>query len=155
MKVTVEELSPSKRVLRVEVPSDRVAERVEAAFREWGQKLQLPGFRRGKVPMEIIRRRFEAEVQEEVLRELIPDSYREALTEAAVDPVSQPTVEDVHFHVGESLTYRAVVEIKPLVTAKDYRGIALERERVGVADPEVDRALEYLREDAAEYAPME
>jgi trigger factor len=155
MKVTVEELSPSKRVLRVEVPSDRVAERVEAAFREWGQKLQLPGFRRGKVPMEIIRRRFEAEVQEEVLRELIPESYREALTEAAVDPVSQPAVEDVHFHAGESLTYRAVVEIKPLVTAKDYRGIALERESVGVAEPEVDRALEYLREDAAEYAPME
>ena len=155
MKVTVEELSPSKRVLHVELPSERVTDRVEATFREWGQKLQLPGFRRGRVPPEIIRRRFEAEVHEEVLRDLIPDSYREALTQAAIEPVSQPAVEDVHFHAGEPLTYRAVVEIKPPVTAKDYRGVTLERETVEVSDREVDRALEYLREDAAEYVPME
>jgi trigger factor len=155
MKVTVEELSPSKRVLCVELPPERVAERVEATFREWGQKLQLPGFRRGRVPREIIRRRFESEVHEEVLRDLIPDSYREALAQAAIEPVSQPAVEDVHFHAGEPLTYRAVVEIKPSVTATDYRGIPLEREKVEVSDQEVDRALEYLREDAAEYVPME
>ena len=155
MKVTVEELSPSKRILHVELPPERVAERVEATFREWGQKLQLPGFRRGRVPREIIRRRFEPEVHEEVLRALIPDSYREALTQAAIEPVSQPAVEDVHFHAGEPLTYRAVVEIKPPVTATDYRGIALEREKVEVTDQEVDRTLEYLREDAAEYVPME
>ncbi|RPI09032.1 MAG: trigger factor [Zetaproteobacteria bacterium] len=155
MKVTVEELSPSKRVLCVELPPERVAERVEATFREWGQKLQLPGFRRGRVPREIIRRRFESEVHEEVLRDLIPDSYREALAQAAIEPVSQPAVEDVHFHAGEPLTYRAVVEIKPSVTATDYRGIPLEREKVEVTDQELNRALEYLREDAAEYVPME
>jgi trigger factor len=155
MKVTVEELSPSKRALVVELPPERVADRVEATFREWGQKLQLPGFRRGRVPREIIQRRFESEIHDEVLRALIPDSYREALSQAAIEPVSQPEVEDVHFHSGEPLTYRAVVEVKPPVTARDYRGIALEREKVEVADQEVDRALEYLREDAAEYVPME
>ena len=155
MKVTVEELSPSKRVLHVELPSERVADRLEATFREWGQKLQLPGFRRGRVPREIIQRRFESEVHEEVLRALIPDSYREALTQAAIEPVSQPAVEDVHFHAGEPLTYRAVVEVKPPVTVRDYRGIALEQEKIEVTDQEVERALEYLREDAAEYVPME
>jgi len=155
MKVTVEELSPSKRVLHVELPSERVADRLEAAFREWGQKLQLPGFRRGRVPREIIQRRFESEVHEEVLRALIPDSYREALTQAAIEPVGQPAVEDVHFHAGEPLTYRAVVEVKPPVTVRDYRGITLEQEKIEVTDQEVERALEYLREDAAEYVPME
>ena len=155
MKVTVEELSPSKRALHVEVPPERVADRVEAVFREWGQKLQLPGFRRGHVPREVIQRRFEAEVHEEVLRALIPDSYQEALTQAAIEPVSQPAVEDVHFHAGEPLRYRAVVEVKPPVAVQDYRGVALEREKIEVSDQEVDRALEYLREDAAEYVPME
>lgn len=155
MKVTVEELSPSKRALNVEVPTERVADRVEAVFREWGQKLQLPGFRRGRVPREVIRRRFEAEVNEEVLRALIPDSYQEALTQASIEPVSQPAVENIHFHTGEPLRYRAVVEVKPPVTVQDYRGVALEREKVEVSDQEVDRALEYLREDAAEYVPME
>lgn len=155
MKVTVEELSPSKRALNVEVPTERVADRVEAVFREWGQKLQLPGFRRGRVPREVIRRRFESEVNEEVLRALIPDSYQEAVTQSAIEPVSQPAVEDIHFHAGEPLRYRAVVDVKPPVTVTDYRGVGLEREKIEVSDQEVDRALDYLREDAAEYVPME
>jgi trigger factor len=155
MKVTVEELSPSKRALRVELPPDRVAARLEATYQEWSRRLQLPGFRRGKVPRAIIERRFKEDVQDEVLRALIPDSYQEALTEAAIEPVSQPTVEDVHFQTGEPLTYRALVQVKPAVTATDYRGITLEREQTEVTDQEVDRALEYLREEAAEYVPME
>ncbi len=155
MKVTVEELSPSKRALHVELPSDRVAAQIEATFREWGRKLQLPGFRRGKVPHEIIRRRFQSEVQDEVLRELIPDSFREAVAQTALQPVGQPTLEDVHFHEGEPLTYKAVVEVKPAVTVTDYRGLAVERDKVEVADQEVDRALEFLREEAAEFIPME
>lgn len=155
MKVTVEEQGPSKRILHVELPSERVADQLEATFREWGQKLQLPGFRRGRVPRDIIRSRFQAEVQEEVLRTLIPDSYREALTQTALEPVSQPDVEEVHFHAGEPLTYKAVVEVKPSVTVTNYRGIALEREKIEVTDQEVERALEYLREENAEYVPME
>ncbi len=155
MKVTVEELSPSKRALHVELPPERVAATMEATLRELGRKLQIPGFRKGKVPPEIIQRRFQSDLQEEVLRELIPDSYREALAQADVHPVSQPKVEDVHFHAGEPLTYRAVVEVKPPVTVKDYHGIVLQREKVEVTDQEVDRALEFLQEDAAEYVPME
>ncbi|HSB70282.1 MAG TPA: trigger factor [Candidatus Methylomirabilis sp.] len=155
MKVTVEELSPSRRALHIELPPDRVAARLEATIRELSQKLQLPGFRKGKVPREIIQRRFEADVKEEVLRELIPDSYREALAQAALQPVSQPQVDDVQFHAGEPLRYRAVVEVKPSVEVRDYRGITLTRDKLAVADQEVDRALEYLREEAAEYVPME
>jgi trigger factor len=104
---------------------------------------------------EIIQRRFQSDIQEEVLRELIPDSYRQALTQVDLTPVSQPRVEDVHFHAGEPLRYRAIVEVKPPVTVKDYRGIPLERKAVEVTDQGVDRALEFLREDAAEYVPME
>ncbi len=155
MKVTVEELTPSRRVLNVEVPTERVADRVEAVFREWGQKLQLPGFRRGRVPREIIRRRFESEIHDEVLRTLIPDSYQEALAQAALEPVGQPNVEDVHFQAGAPLTYKAVVEVKPPVAVQDYRGVPLEREKVEVSEQEIDRALEHLRVDSAEYVPME
>jgi trigger factor len=155
MKVTVEELGPTKRALVVELPTERVSSQLEAKLREWERNLALPGFRRGRVPRAIIQRRFDHELREEVLRELIPDSMREAVEQTALAPVSQPTVEDVHFHEGEPLTYRAVMDIKPAVTATDYRGIALEREKTEVTDAEVDRALEYLREDAAEYAPME
>lgn len=155
MKVTVEELSPSKRALHVELPPERVAATMEATLRDLGRKIQVPGFRKGKVPPEIIQRRFQSDLQEEVLRELIPDSYRQALAQTDLTPVSQPRVDDVHFHEGEPLRYRAVVEVKPPVTVTEYRGIPLERKSVEVTDQEVDRALEYLREDAAEYVPME
>jgi trigger factor len=139
----------------VELPPEQVAATMEATLKELSRKIHVPGFRRGKVPPQIIQRRFQSDLQEEVLRELIPDSYREALTQVDFTPVSQPKVEDVHFHAGEPLRYRAVVEVKPPVTVKDYRGIPLERKAVEVTDQEVDRALEFLREDAAEYVPME
>jgi trigger factor len=155
MKVTVEELSPSRRALNVEVAPEQVAATMEATLKELSRKIHVPGFRKGKVPPEIIQRRFQSDIQEEVLRELIPDSYRQALTQVELTPVSQPRVEDVHFHAGEPLRYRAIVEVKPPVTMKDYRGIPLERKVVEVTDQEVERALEFLREDAAEYAPME
>jgi len=155
MKVTVEELSPCKRALHVELPPEQVAATMEATLKELSRKIHVPGFRRGKVPPQIIQRRFQSDIQEEVLRELIPDSYREALTQVDFTPVGQPRVEDVHFHAGEPLRYRAVVEVKPPVEVKDYRGIPLERKAVEVTDQEVDRALEFLREDAAEYVPME
>ena len=155
MKVTVEELSPSKRALNVEVAPEQVAKTMEATLKEMSRKIHVPGFRKGKVPPQIIQRRFQSDIQEEVLRELIPDSYREALTQVDLAPVSQPQVEDIHFHAGEPLRYRAIVEVKPPVTVKDYTGIPLERKAVEVTDQEVDRALEYLREEAAEYVPME
>jgi trigger factor len=155
MKVTVEELSPSKRALHVELPLDQVAATMERTLREWRRRVQLPGFRRGKVPPEIIQRRFQSDLKEEVLRELIPESCRQAVAQAELTPVGQPRVEDVHLHDGEPLRYRAVVEVKPPVEVRDYRGILLERKPVQVLDEEVERALEYLREDAAEYVPME
>lgn len=155
MKVTVEELSPSRRALLVELPLDQVAATMETTLREWRRRLQLPGFRKGKVPPEIIQRRFQSDLKEEVLRELIPESYRQALAQTDLTPVGQPRVEDVHFHDGEPLRYRAVVEVKPPVEVRDYRGVPLERKPVQVSDEEVERALEHLREDAVEYFPME
>ena len=155
MKVTVEELSPSRRALLVELPLDQVAATMETTLREWRRRLQLPGFRKGKVPPEIIQRRFQSDLKEEVLRELIPESYRQALAQTDLTPVGQPRVEDVHFHDGEPLRYRAVVEVKPPVEVRDYRGVPLERKPVQVSDEEVERALEHLREDAVEYVPME
>jgi trigger factor len=155
MKVTVEELSPSKRALLIELPAERVTTAREATVRDLSRKLQIPGFRRGKVPAELIQRRFQADVNEELLRELIPESYREALTQTDLRPVGQPRVEDVQLSAGAPLRFRAVVDVKPPLEVKDYRGIGVERGKVEVTDQEIERGLEFLREDAAEYVPME
>jgi len=155
MRVSVEELSPCKRALTVEVPPDAVRPAVEGAWRKLGQRVALPGFRRGKVPREILERRFHDAIREEVLHEVIPTSYRQAVEQSQLRPVDPPTVEDVSFELGEPLRYRAVVEVKPSVDLKDYKGAAVSRKKVEVTDREVEEHLTLIQERAAEYVPME
>ena len=155
MRVSVEEVSPSRRALTVEVPADRVGPRVEAAYRTLGQRVSLPGFRKGRVPRALLEQRFRGQVREDVIRDLIPESYIEALREAHVEPLGDPTVEVVSFEEGQPLRYRAVVDVKPPLEVKDYLGVPVTRKEVTVTDEEVEALLQQMRERAGEYVPME
>lgn len=128
---------------------------MEATLQELGRSVRIPGFRPGKVPRALLERRFRDHVRDEVMRQAIPEHLAEAVREAQVAPLGPPTVDEVTWHEGEPLRFRAVVEVRPAVTVKDYLGVPLAREKVQVEDAEVDRALEILREDAATYTPME
>jgi len=139
----------------VEVPPDQLAPRMEATLQELGRSVRIPGFRPGKVPRALLERRFRDHVRDEVMRQAIPEHLAEAVREAQVAPLGPPAVDEVTWNEGEPLRFRAVVEVRPAVTVKDYLGVALAREKVQVEDAEVDRALEVLREDAATYTPME
>ena len=155
MNVTVEELPGCKRALVVEVPPETIYPTVEEVYRKLGQRVSVPGFRRGKVPRDIIERRFKEEVREEVLQELIPSTYRQALEKSHLAPVGHPTVEEVSFQLGEPLRYKAVVEVKPELEVKEYKGVVVSRKRIEVTDEEVEKQLQALQEQAAEYLPME
>lgn len=155
VNVTVEELPGCKRALVVEVPSETVRPTVEEVYRKLGQRVSVPGFRRGKVPREILEHRFREEVREEVLQELIPTTYRQALEKSHLAPVGRPTVEEVSFQLGEPLRYRAVVEVKPQLEVERYKGVVVSRKKVEVTDEEVEGQLRALQEQAAEYLPME
>ena len=155
MKVSVEELSGCKRALTVEVPPDAVRPTVEGVYRKLSQRVALPGFRRGRVPRDILEHRFKDEIREEILQEVIPSTYRQALEESQLAPVGLPTVEEVSFQLGEPLRYRAVVEVKPLLEIRDYQGVTVSRKKVEATDQEVEDHLKALQEQAAEYVPME
>lgn len=155
MKISVEELSGSKRALTVEVPPEAVRPTVEGVYQKLGQRVTLPGFRRGRVPRDILEQRFRDEIREEVLQEVISSTYRRALEESQLAPVSLPTVDEVSFQLGEPLRYRAVVEVRPLLDVKDYQGVTVSRKKVEVTDQEMEDQLRALQEQAAEYVPME
>ncbi len=155
MSFTLETLDGCRRALRVEVPAEQLAPRLEASFRELGRTVRVPGFRPGKIPRAVLERRFRDHVREEVLRQVIPEHFAEAVREAQVAPVGPPTVDEVTWNEGEPLRFRAIVEVRPTVTVKDYLGVPLARAKVQVEEAEVDRALEVLREEAATYTPME
>ncbi len=155
MKVAVEEISSTKRTLRIELPPQSLLNRLEAAYRSLSKEARLPGFRPGKVPREVLRLHFKEEAKREALRELIPQSYAEALKEANLDPVSEPRVDEVICEEGQPFSYRASFEVRPALQPSGYTGVEVYREKLEVTDADVDRAIEYFRERAAEYVPMD
>ena len=123
MKVEVKELETCKRQLVVEAPETDVQAAFEAACSEVQRDARLPGFRRGKVPRTLVKSRFADEVRRTVAETMVPDLYRKALDETHLAPVDEPDVRDLQLEEGLPLRFTAVVEIKPVITLGDYRGV--------------------------------
>ncbi|MBI2371177.1 MAG: trigger factor [Deltaproteobacteria bacterium] len=148
MKVQVEELSPVRRRLVIEIPAEVLREGIERAYRDLQRRVRVPGFRPGKVPRPLLERRYGASVAEEASREVIGRSLRQALEEHGIQAVSEPLVER-ESPVGEPLRFTATVEVKPRIEALDYRELPVERGRAAVTEEEVSRELRRLQEEHA------
>jgi trigger factor len=155
MKVAVEELESCKRKLAVEAPVDVVTEEWERAYGRVQKRASLPGFRRGRVPRSLVKLHFADDVRREVAEHLIPDVYRKALTEAHIDPVNEPDLQDLKLEEGSPLSFTAVVEVKPAITLGDYRGIEVQHAPLPVTDDDVSAALERMREQHAQFNSVE
>ncbi|PTL35010.1 trigger factor [Candidatus Methylomirabilis limnetica] len=155
MKVDIEEISSTKRALRIELPPQSLLEKLEVVYLHLAKKARLPGFRPGKIPRDVLRSRFKEEAKREALQELVPESYSQALKEANLNPVCEPSLDEVVCEEGEPFSYRATFDVKPELQLSGYTGVEVHKEKVEATDAEVDRALEYLRDRAAEYVPMD
>src|SRR5574337_1237303 len=155
MKVDIEEINSTKRALRIELPAQSLSEKLETAYLHLAKKVRLPGFRPGKVPRDLLRSRFRDEAKQEALKELVPESYNQALKETNLDPISEPMLEEIVCEEGKPLSYRATFDVKPALQLLGYTGIEVYKEKIEAADSEVDQAVEHLRERAAEYIPMD
>ena len=96
MKVNIEELSPIKRALSIEVGSEQVESKLEEVYREWGQRAAIPGFRRGRIPRSILQLHFRKEIEDKVIRDIIPQASLEAIKEADIHAVGSPPVSYTH-----------------------------------------------------------
>jgi trigger factor len=155
MQIQVEDVSPVEKKLAVEIPWDRVREKLDHAYKELGRGVQLRGFRKGKVPRSVLERMFGKQVQLEVAKELVQESFLHAAREHKLEPVAEPVVEDAAIRPGENFKYSARVEIRAPVEVKDWAGLLLERRPVEVADQEVEHALEHKRLMQTEYKAIE
>lgn len=153
MRVSVEHIDNVTKRLKVEVPPDVVAKEIESTYHDISHKVKVKGFRPGKAPRAILERYYSEAVKEEVLTKVIGESYREAITQNKVAPVSQPRIEGVTFEEGKGVSYSATVEVKPEVDLREYTGLRLTRRRYSVTDEDVTRAVDELRERNAEVAP--
>lgn len=146
MKFTVSEPKPWKRVLDIQVPSSVVQEELDSAFRRYRKEIRMPGFRQGKVPLDVLKARFGDEIRAEVIERLIPEYLKQAGAEAEIRPIAAPVIEDLNFETGEDLRFRAVLEIKPAIELKDYKGMRVTKRAVNVSDENIDGVLETLRD---------
>jgi trigger factor len=133
-----------KRAYTVKVPAAKISEAVEARLSEVSTKVQLPGFRPGKVPLSVVRQQYGASVRMEVLEKLVSDTSRELLTERGLRPALQPVVDDVKFEEGDDLEYALSLEIIPEISPIDLKTIAVERLVVEPTEAEMAEAITRL-----------
>jgi trigger factor len=151
-----ENIESSKVKLEIEVAAPEVDTALARAYRIVVKKINLPGFRKGKVPRRILESRFGPEVlHEEALEILVPPAYDEAIKEAGVDPIGQPDFELVQVEEGKPLLFNALVEVIPPVKLGDYKGLEVEQEESEVDDLQIDHHFYMLREQNARLVPRE
>ncbi len=155
MKTEWKEISPTRKSLRVEIPAETVDAKVKDTLQKLSSTVTLPGFRPGKAPISMLKARFKKEIKEEVLGDLAPDIIKKALDEEKLDPVDDPKMEEVEFKDGEPLVFTASIEVVPPFDLPEYKGLALTREKVETDDEELDTILEKMRDDVAQWAPVE
>lgn len=114
-----------QRTIEVEIPSAEVEREFGRIARDWQKKARLPGFRPGKAPLSLVQQRFAGRIREEVLDSMLPGYLRSAFERENLDPVSHPQIEDLHFHPGEPIRFKARVEVVPPFALGDYHQIKI------------------------------
>lgn len=143
-----------KRALKIEVSADEVSRRLTKAYVELNRQVNIPGFRPGKAPVALLEKRYAKTVEEDVIRNLVPDFYDEAVRQAGIVPVHVeiPPLDRAKIKKDEPFTFTATVEIRPHIELRDYKApspISLKPDKRTVTDDQLERGLEVLREQQA------
>jgi trigger factor len=140
-----------KHELEIEVPVAEIERETERVVANIQKRANLPGFRPGKAPASLIRKRFEAEIRQDVLEQILPKAFRAKVEEEHLNVVSTPNVTDVHYHDGEPLRFKAEFEVAPEIELGTYKDIPVPYDEKPANDDEVNERLKQLQERKAEY----
>jgi trigger factor len=155
MNVSVQSSAAWQHVVTVEIPAEDVERRLETIALEVQRRAVLPGFRKGKVPIHLVRQNFADAIEQRLFEEFLPQATSAAVREAKLEPAVPPLVRNLRFGPGQPLTFEALVDVRPEVAAKDYRGLPLVRRSRAVDDAAVQSVLDRLREESAVFADLE
>src|SRR5690349_21423844 len=147
VKSAVETLSPTRAKLTVEVPFEELKPSLDAAYQQIAKQINVPGFRRGKVPPMVIDRQVgRGAVLDQAINDVLPQKYMEALQSNSLEPLAQPEIEVTRFEDNEALEFTAEVDVKPDITVPDFTGLEATVDDVAVTDADVEEQLQNLRE---------
>ena len=145
MKTEVKKLDSTKREISIEVSGDIVKNKFEDIFKKIGQEAKVPGFRPGNVPRDILEKRFLADAHQEVLKELIPDVYNQAIEKETLDVIDLPAISEVKLD-RENLSFKATVEVAPEIKVKNYKGLKVNYKKIEVTADDLKRNMDSLKE---------
>lgn len=146
MKVTVEQVGSCRKILKIEVPADRVAAERQNVINEFAKHARIAGFRQGKAPAAIVERNYAKEILEETRERLVPTAYRESLSQEKLRPVAVVDVSEVQVQKGSPLNFRVTVDVEPEFALPVYRGIEIKAQPVAVKDEDVEQVITSFRE---------
>src|SRR5262249_35726925 len=149
------EAASCRRELELEIPADEVSKATERVAKELARVARVPGFRPGKTPISLIKRRFADDIKGEVLQTLVPERVEKAVAEQKLTPVSRPEVDNLDYNEGQPLKFRAVFEVLPDFELANYKDLELEMPAMDITEDDVAKTLEEMRERAAAFAPVE
>ena len=149
MMVTVESTGTLERRMRVELPAERVEKEVESRLKSVGKTAKIKGFRPGKIPANVVRQRYGTQVRQEVLSELMGQSYRDAVAQENLNPVAYPTIEPEIAGKGDGFAFIATFEVLPEFTLQGLDKIEVKRPEIEISDADCDDMLENLRKQKA------
>jgi trigger factor len=155
MQVSIETTSTLERRLTIGVPAERVEKEVNARLQRAAQQARINGFRPGKVPMKVIRERFGAGVRQEVLGEVMSQSFYEAVQQEKLKPAGRPNIEPKNLEPGKDLEYIAVFEVFPDVQGGDYKAIEVAKPVAELTEPDIDKMIETLRKQQGSWVDVQ
>src|SRR6202030_1625941 len=144
-----------KRELELEIPAENVKKAADKVTKDLAKVARIPGFRPGKAPVTLIRRRFAEDIQGEVVQSLVPEYLEKALDEKKLVPVTRPEVDKIEFKEGEPLRVHAVFEGLPEFELGEYKNLSIQVDEIEAGDAQVDKTLEGMRERSATFVPVE
>jgi trigger factor len=155
MKVKAKAVEECSTLFEIEVPKDAVDKAFDEAYSEMAKVASIPGFRPGKAPKEMIKKRYSKEAKKEVINHLIPDAYQKAVEEHKIDPIGYPDITDLILEEGKAMSFKAKTDTKPKFKLKNYKGIQVEKKKTVVKPEDIDKALDNLRQYSAKYVAVE
>jgi trigger factor len=155
MMVTVESTGTLERRMRVELPAERIEKEVETRLKSVGKTAKIKGFRPGKIPSKVVRQRYGSQVRQEVLSDLMGQSYRDAVVQENLSPVAQPKIEPDVSGKSDSFAFYATFEVLPEITLKGLDKIEVSVPDVQISDTHCDEMIENLRKQKATWKTVE
>src|SRR5689334_2483618 len=152
IEITPKKTDGLERLIEVRVPVETVRDAEDKAARRYASSVRLPGFRPGKAPPAMVKRRFKDAIRQQVIESLVQEAFQEVLDREQLKVASQPHVHDLKFEEGQPLSFELHVEVRPTIELARTQGFRVSRPAVGVTDENVRDQVEQIRDQKASWA---